>query len=98
MNTLLFAHEAVTALPMEIPNPGGGSAPPGIGDKIVSILGWAKWLAMGACVAGLMIAGAMMGIKQQQGRGEEHGGRVAQVLLGAAVVAGSFSIIGFMAS
>ncbi|MGA3538992.1 hypothetical protein ACK8GE_06810 [Micromonosporaceae bacterium DT194] len=44
----------------------GGEAPPG-SEKILQILGWAKWLVTAAAVAGAMFIGARMAISHRRG-------------------------------
>lgn len=98
--TELLTHGATAAaglLPVsaEIPNPGGGEAPP-VGDGFITILKWAKWISLAVCVAGLMIAGATMAIQSRRGEGGEHMGRIVMVLAGVVVIAAATSLIGFL--
>lgn len=79
-------------IPLEVPNPGAGTAPPGSGG-FISIMGWAKWIALGLCVIGLIIAGAIMAVSHRRGEGGEHGARIGYALAGVAVIAGAFSLV-----
>lgn len=79
-------------IPLEVPNPGAGAAPPGSGG-FISIMGWAKWIALGLCVIGLIIAGAIMAVSHRRGEGGEHGARIGYALAGVAVIAGAFSLV-----
>ena len=47
-----LAHHAAVVLPVQIPNP-GPVAPPG-SEKLTQILGYLKWLALGACAVGFL--------------------------------------------
>lgn len=86
---------ASLALPLEVPDPGDGKQPPGF-DKFVDVMGWAKWLALGALVLALIAAGVMMAISQRRGEGGEDAGRIVKVLMGAMLVSAAVSIIGFL--
>lgn len=88
---------ASLALPFEVPDPGDGQEPPGFG-KFVDVMGWVKWLALGALVLALIAAGVMMAINQRRGEGGEDATRVMKVLLGAITVSASVSMIGFLAA
>lgn len=82
---------------LAVPNPGGGTAPPG-SDGLVQLLGWAKWICFGICVAALMIAGAIMAWNSRRGEGQEHGARIAWGMGGVAVISGSFALVSALAS
>lgn len=47
-----FAHHGLAWLPAQVPNP-GPTAPPG-SEKLTQILGYLKWLALGACAVGFL--------------------------------------------
>jgi len=79
-------------IPLDIPNPGAGTAPPGSAG-FISIMGWAKWIALGLCVLGLIVAGAIMAVSHRRGEGGEHGARIGYALAGVAVIAGAFSLV-----
>lgn len=94
---LNMVSELMTVIvPMDIPNPGDPSAPPGFG-KFTDLLSWVKWLALGVLVVSLMVAGARLGFGGRQGDGEEHAGRIGRVLIGVIVVSAAFSLVGFLA-
>ncbi len=81
-------------LPLAVPDPGAGVAPPG-SQNFLEILNWVAWAAFVVCVAGVLFAGIGMAVARQRGEGGE---RVAQLgwALGACVVVGSAS--GFVAA
>ncbi len=86
---------ASLALPSAVPDPGDGSMPPGF-EKFIDVMGWAKWLALGALVLALIAAGVMMSVNQRRGEGGEDAGRIMKVVLGAMIVSAAVSIIGFL--
>lgn len=52
---------------VDVPNPGGGEAPPGVGDKVVTILKWVAYLATAACVGGVLVTAAKMALAHRRG-------------------------------
>lgn len=86
-------------LPMDgtVPNPGPGKQPPGFG-KFTDIMAWVKWIALGCLVIALIVAGGRLAGGERHGDGEEHGWRIGKVLIGAMIVSGAFTIIGFVVS
>lgn len=62
INQLLLAWTAV-----DVPNPGGGTAPPGVGDKILTLLQWVAYLATAACVGGVLYTAAKMALAHRRG-------------------------------
>lgn len=95
-HTVSALADLVPLLPQDVPNPGGGTAPPG-SEKFITIMGWFKWGALGMCVLALIAAGAMLGWGRGHGDGGEHASRIGRVLLGVAIVAGAFSLVSFLA-
>lgn len=88
---------ASLALPFEVPDPGDGQEPPGF-DKFTDVMGWVKWLALGALVLALIGAGVMMAINQRRGEGGEDAGRILKVLIGAMIVSAAVAVISFLVS
>ncbi|RCV50308.1 hypothetical protein [Marinitenerispora sediminis] len=78
-----------------VPDPGSGEAPPG-SEGFIAILGWAKWVALGICVLGLMIAGATMAIQSRRGEGGEHMGKIGMVLAGVIIISAATSLVSFL--
>lgn len=78
-----------------VPDPGSGSAPPGFQGFIV-ILEWVKWISLGVCVIGLMVAGATMAINSRRGEGGEHMGKIGMTLAGVIVISAAASLISFL--
>ena len=85
-------NQTVTVL--AVPDPGAGTAPPG-SEGILKILRWAAWLATGACVLGLLIAGAGMAMAASgHGRGgSEHATRLGWVCGGCIVIGAASGIV-----
>lgn len=91
MDTLLQAQLAVMAVPV-VPDP---IQPPGTAG-FISILGWAKWIALAVCILGLIAAGAMMAINSRRGEGSEHVGRIGSALGGVIVISAAGALVGFL--
>lgn len=79
----------------EVPDP-GAEQPPGT-EGISTILGWLKWGGLSVCIAGLMIAGALMAIKSQRGDGGDTTGRIGMALVGVIIISAGASLVGFLA-
>lgn len=98
MTMLEFTTQWLTTLPMDVPNPGDGSAPPGF-EKFTEVMGWVKWISLGILVIAVMVAGVRMAFGAGRGDGGEHASRIGWVLGGVIIVAGAFSIVSwFVAS
>lgn len=97
MSALHLVNEVVTAvpnaIPFDVPNPGGGTAPPG-SQKFLTILRWAAWIALGVCVLGVIGAGALMAVgRQTHGTGGEHATRLGWVLAGCIVIGSASGLV-----
>ncbi|MFB8764030.1 hypothetical protein ACFW4K_22285 [Nocardiopsis alba] len=60
------------------------------------ILEWVKWISLGVCVIGLMVAGATMAINSRRGEGGEHMGKIGMTLAGVIVISAAASLISFL--
>lgn len=76
----------------QVPNPGGGQAPPG-SEGLVTILGWAAWIALALGVLGVIIAGITMMIQVRRGEGGEGLSKLGWTLSGCVVVAGASGLV-----
>lgn len=85
-------------LAANVPNPGNGTAPPGVGEKFQQIMGWAKWIALGIAVLAFIVTGAKMGINQRRGEGGEVLGNLGMTSAGVCVITGAFALVGFLAA
>lgn len=82
-----------------VPDPGPGMAPPGLGEKFQQIMGWAKWVCLGVTVLAIMGIGAMMAFGgMRRGEGGEKVGALGWALGGVVIIAGAFSLVGFLAA
>lgn len=72
------------ALLSPIYNPGFGSAPPAVTSKVHLLMDIVAWSATSACIVGIAIVAAMMGISHHRGTGSEHFASLGRV--GAACV------------
>ncbi len=75
-----------------VPDPGGGTAPPG-SEGLVTILGWAAWIALAIGVLGVIIAGITMMIQVRRGEGGEGLARLGWTLAGCIVVVGASGLV-----
>lgn len=84
----------ITALNVlaQVPNPGGGEAPPG-SEGLLTILRWAAWIALALGVLGVIIAGITMMIQVRRGEGGEGLSRLGWTLAGCVVVAGASGLV-----
>ena len=78
------------------PNPGTGTAPPGM-DKLFLILKWLARLVLAACVAGILIVAGQMALRHQRGEGGQHVAGLAYVLAACVLVGAASGIVGFLA-
>ncbi len=97
MTVLVHLHDLVRFLPMDVPNPGNGTPPPGF-QNITTIMGWAKWIALGILVMALIFAGVRLGIAGRRGDGGEHAAGVGWALGGVLVVSSAFTLVSFLAA
>ncbi|MGH3848048.1 MAG: hypothetical protein ACRDS0_42585 [Pseudonocardiaceae bacterium] len=89
---------AAAAVLAQVPNPGGGVAPPGA-EKIKLVIQWVAWLFFASCVAGIFYAGGQMVYDHSRGMGGGEGtSRLIKVLLGAIMGASASGIIGLLAT
>lgn len=84
------------SLPLDdvVPTP-VAAQPPGT-EKVATLLGWGKWIGLAMCVAGLIVAGAMMAIQSRRGEGGEHVGTIGKVLAAVILIGAAGAIVGFL--
>ena len=73
------------------PNPGSGEAPPGVGEKVLTLLKWLAYFASAACVAGILYSAAKMALAHR--RGDDTNVSQLGWVLGACILIGSASAI-----
>lgn len=67
--------------------------PPALGDKINLLLSWGIWVAVIACVVGLIAAGAYLAYAKSTGQGADSQSKIIGAIVGAAIVATAGTII-----
>lgn len=72
------------------PNPGAGQAPPAIAAKVDSVVSLVAWLAVAACVAGILVVAIRMALLHRRGELGDHMGGLGAVA-GACVLIGTCS-------
>ena len=85
--------DLLSSLPLEVPDPGKGEAPPG-SDGLITILRWVFYIASAMCVLGVLIAGGMMAVSVQRGSGGEHVSRLGWALGGCIVIGSASALVG----
>ena len=93
MYLLTALPDLLSSLPLAVPDPGKGEAPPG-SDGLVTILKWVFYIASAMCVLGVLIAGGMMAISVQRGSGGEHVSRLGWALGGCIVIGSASALVG----
>ncbi len=92
--TLLHAlNDLAMQVPVEVPNPGGGEAPPG-SQGLVTLLRWVFYIASGICVLGVIAAGAGMAVSVQRGDSGQHVAKLGWALGGAIVIGVASALVG----
>lgn len=76
------------------PNPGGGTPPPGVGVKIDTLLAWVAWVAVAACVAGILFVAVRMAVLHQRGQLGEHMSGLGSVLGACVLIGGASALVG----
>lgn len=87
---------AVAGFVQDIPQPGPPTAPPG-SDKFLDILAWAKWVALGIAILGIIILGAVMTIAHNRGSGDDFLQKLGWVAGGLVLIGAAGAIVGFFA-
>ena len=99
MSVLLHTVTTIAAaapVPAAVPDPGAGTMPPGF-EAFQTVMGWAKWIALGVAVLGLILLGASMTISARRGEGGEIGGWLGRLLIGVIIIGADFTIVSFLA-
>lgn len=93
MQLLAVLPDLISTLPLDVPDPGSGEAPPGSAG-LVTILKWVFYIASAMCVLGVLIAGGMMAVSVQRGSGGEHVARLGWALGGCIVIGAASALVG----
>jgi hypothetical protein len=76
------------------PDPGQGTPPPGISDKIDTLLSYVAWLAVAAAVAGVLFVAIRMALLHQRGQLGEHMAGLGAVLGACVLIGGASALVG----
>lgn len=94
-SVITAANDLLTTLHAQLPDP-EPVRPPGT-DGFITLMGWAKWVALAVCILGLFAAGAMMAVQSRRGEGGEHVGKIGMALAGVIVISAGAALVGFLA-
>lgn len=75
-----------------VPDPGAGKKPPGA-EKLVTILGWATWIVILLCVAGVIVVAARMAIAHQRHEASQHTASLGWVLAACILVGSAAGLV-----
>lgn len=73
---------------------GGGTAPPGVGTNIGTVIGWASWVCFVIAILGVMFVAFKLMVMHHRGEGGQHFASLLYVLGGAILVAAASGIVG----
>lgn len=62
-------------------------APPGVADKVETVLDGLMWTAGATVIVGFIIGGIMLAASNERGMGNENVRRIGYVIMGAIVIA-----------
>lgn len=62
-------------------------APPGVADKVETVLTWLMWIAGATVIVGFIIGGIMLAASNERGMGNENVRRIGYVIMGAVAIA-----------
>lgn len=80
---------------MAVPDPGQGTPPPGVSEKIDMLLGWGAWVVIAACVAGIIITATNMAVKLKRGEFGDHATKLGSVLAACILIGSASTIVKF---
>lgn len=64
------------------------TAPPGVGEKVNTLLNWTQWICFAAALIGTLVAIAGMVMSRREGNSDEATGTMFRIGLGVAALAG----------
>jgi hypothetical protein len=77
----------------DVPDPGSGTPPPGVGEKLTLLLKWAMNVSLTVCVLGFIVTGATIAIQHRSGGGGDAGPRVGMVMVGCVVLGSATALV-----
>ncbi len=81
-------------MPMDLPGDPGSVAPPGIGERVSTLLSWAKWGSFAVAIVAIMFLAARAAIAHRQGQGFGDMGGVGIALIAVVIIASAFGVVG----
>jgi hypothetical protein len=93
--TNYLLHAAVKTWVMAVPDP-EPVPPPGIAEKVNTILGFILYLVIAACVVGVMIVGAKLALAHRRGELHDHLAGLMAVGAGCVLAGGASGLVNFL--
>ncbi|MEV0216523.1 hypothetical protein [Micromonospora sp. NPDC050695] len=81
-----------SSAPPGLQDPGVGEAPPGVGDKVLTILKWVAYLATAACVGGVLYSAGKMALAHRRGD-DTNVSQLGWVFAACILIGSAFSIV-----
>lgn len=72
------------------------TTPPGVSDKVSTVLGWVMWVGGAVAILGFIIAGIMLALANNSGQSNEATRYVGRVAIGAVLITGAASLANFL--
>ncbi|MDO5722479.1 MAG: hypothetical protein Q4P06_08075 [Actinomycetaceae bacterium] len=72
------------------------TTPPGIADKVSTVLGWVMWTGGAVAILGFIIAGIMLALANNSGQSNEATRYVGRVAMGAVLITGASALANFI--
>jgi len=77
------------------PNPGAGKAPPEVTAKVNDVVSLVAWLAVAACVAGILIVAIRMALLHRRGELGDHMGGLGAVAGGCVLIGACSGLVNY---
>lgn len=98
MNIDLSPVVEVLSADNDLPGDGPAKAPPGVGDKVDTIISWCKWGGWIGCALGLLAAFVIWALPDWVPGGDQAISKILKALLAAAGIGAVFGMIGVLAA
>lgn len=72
------------------------TTPPGVADKVATVLGWVMWAGGAVAILGFIIAGIMLALANNSGQSNEATRYVGRVAMGAVLVTSAAALGNFI--
>jgi hypothetical protein len=93
MSFIAAAYSLAAIIYADMPGGGGAIAPPGIADKLNTLLGWASYLGFGMCVIGLTASGGLLAVSHRRGQSGEHVAGIGYAIAGSIIIGAAATLI-----